>query len=279
MDAGSIPAASTKKSSDKLILMITYLINLKRAKDRLESVSEYFKNADIEFNLLEAVDGKQLSLPLSNFNETKYKLMHGKKPNLGEIGCYLSHLKALELFIKTDEHHALICEDDIEFLPNLRKIIDNALSSKINFDLLRLSGGSDKKRERGSPIKLKRIEGEYHLALNFTFKPGTGCYVINKKGAKAILKKLHKISLPIDHALDRDWLTGLKSLTIFPSPVTLKESLHVQNSYIKATKEFKISPFLRLWTVIPYRIFNESLRTLYKSFFLLRLILNTKKLK
>ena len=278
MDAGSIPAASTKKSSDKLILVITYLINLKRAKDRRKSVSEYLKNADIEFTILEAVDGKQLSLPISSFNETRYKLLHGKRPNLGEIGCYLSHLKALELFIRTDENYALICEDDIEFLPNLRKIIDNALSSEINFDLLRLSGGSDKKRERGSPIKLARIQDEYHLAINFTFKPGTGCYLINKKGAKAVLKKLHKISLPIDHALDRDWLIGLKSLTVFPSPVTLKESLHIQNSYIQATKEYKINSFLSLWTVIPYRIFNEILRTLYKSFFLLRIMLKTKKL-
>ena len=278
MDAGSIPAASTKKPSDKLILMITYLINLKRAKDRRKSVSEYLKNADIEFTILEAVDGKQLSLPISSFNETRYKLLHGKRPNLGEIGCYLSHLKALELFIKTDENHALICEDDIEFLPNLRKIIDNALSSEIYFDLLRLSGGSDKKRERGSPIKLAKIQDGYHLAINFTFKPGTGCYLINKKGAKAVLKKLHKISLPIDHALDRDWLIGLKSLTVFPSPVTLKESLHIQNSYIQATKEYKINYFLRLWTVIPYRIFNESLRTLYKSFFLLKIMLKTKKL-
>ena len=278
MDAGSIPAASTKKSSDKLILVITYLINLKRAKDRRKSVSEYLKNADIEFTILEAVDGKQLSLPISSFNETRYKLLHGKRPNLGEIGCYLSHLKALELFIRTDENYALICEDDIEFLPNLRKIINNALSSEINFDLLRLSGGSDKKRERGSPIKLARIQDEYHLAINFTFKPGTGCYLINKKGAKAVLKKLHKISLPIDHALDRDWLIGLKSLTVFPSPVTLKESLHIQNSYIQATKEYKINSFLSLWTVIPYRIFNEILRTLYKSFFLLRIMLKTKKL-
>ena len=77
MDAGSIPAASTKN-----FIVITYLINLKRANDRLVSAKETFDKAGINFNLEVAVDGKDLSLPHKNYSEIKYNLLHGKKPTL-----------------------------------------------------------------------------------------------------------------------------------------------------------------------------------------------------
>ena len=62
--------------------MITYLINLKRANDRLVSAKESFDKVGIHFNLEEAVDGKDLSLPHKNYSEIKYNLLHGKKPTL-----------------------------------------------------------------------------------------------------------------------------------------------------------------------------------------------------
>ena len=76
--------------------MIAYLINLKRANDRLISAKEVFDKVGINFNLEIAVDGKELSLPHKNYSELKYNLLHGKKTNLGELGCYFSHLNVLK---------------------------------------------------------------------------------------------------------------------------------------------------------------------------------------
>ena len=59
------------------------------------------------------------------------------------------------------------------------------------------------------------------------------------------IDKLHKMSLPIDHAMDRDWLLSLRSLSISPAPVYLKEELHEGNSYIQAKSEFKYSFYRR----------------------------------
>ena len=251
--------------------MITYLINLKRAQERLNSCKKEFKKVELEYTLVEAVDGKQIKLPHPNFSRFRYSALHGKKINLGELGCYLSHLKVLKKFIESEHNLALVCEDDIEFNLSINKIIEEALNCGIKFDLLRLSGGSDINKEKGNPFRLKNLHDEFHLSINFGFKPGTGCYLINRKGAAEILKRLKIMSLPIDHAIDRDWLLNVKSLSVTPSPVNLKKELHLNHSFINASKEYKLNFFLRYWVMIPYRFLNELIRIIYKIFFYIKI--------
>ena len=107
------------------------------------SCEEEFRKAGLDFNIIEAIDGKELKLPHDNFSSIKYSLLHGKKSNLGELGCYLSHLKVLKTFIESEEKYALVCEDDIKIDSEIKEIVDKALNSDIDFDLLRLSGGSN----------------------------------------------------------------------------------------------------------------------------------------
>tara|TARA_B100000035_G_scaffold246797_1_gene215495 strand:- start:907 stop:1674 length:768 start_codon:yes stop_codon:yes gene_type:complete len=255
--------------------VITYLINLKRANDRLVSAKETFDKVGIVFNLEEAIDGKDLSLPHKNYSELKYNLLHGKKTNLGELGCYLSHLNVLKKFLNTEENWALVCEDDIEFNEDIVEIINDAINSGINFDLLRLSGGSNRNKEKGLPLKLKKINNNFFLSLNFGFKSGTGCYLINRLAAENIIKKIYKMSLPIDHAMDRDWILNLRSLSVSPAPVYLKEELHLGNSYIQAKSEFKFPFYKRYWVMVPYRIINELIRLVYKLFLLIKIKLES----
>jgi len=107
--------------------------------------------------------------------------------------------------------------------------------------------------------------------LNFGFKSGTGCYLINRFAAKNLLEKMRVMSLPIDHAMDRDWALNLRSLCITPSPVHLKEELHLGNSYIQAKSEFKFPFYKRYWIMAPYRIFNELIRLFYKIFIFVKI--------
>jgi len=253
------------------LFVITYLINLKRADDRLISAKEAFDKVGLIFNLEIAVDGKDISLPHPNFSELKYNLLHGKKTNLGELGCYLSHQNVLKKFLKTEEDFALVCEDDIEFNQNIIEIINSAINSGISFDLLRLNGGGNRFKEKGFPLKLKKIHKEFYISLNLGFKPGTGCYLINRSGAQIILNKLDKMSLPLDHAMDRDWILNYRSLCVTPSPVYLKEELHLGNSYIQATSKFKFPFYKRYWIMAPYRLFNELSRIFYKLFLFIKI--------
>ena len=129
----------------------------------------------------------------------------------------------------------------------------------------------DINKEKGSPFKLKNLHDKFHLSINFGFKSGTGCYLINRKGAAEILKRLKIMSLPIDHAIDRDWLLNVKSLSVSPSPVNLNKELHLNHSFINASKEYKLNFFLRYWVMVPYRFLNELIRIIYKIFFYIKI--------
>ena len=107
------------------------------------------------------------------------------------------------------------------------------------------------------------------------FKSGTGCYLINRLGAKNILQRLNIMSLPIDHAIDRDWLLNLRSLSVTPAPVYLKEDLHLGNSYIQAKSEYKFAFYRRYWLMVPFRLSNELTRLIYKIFLLLKIKLES----
>ena len=244
--------------------MKAFLINLEKAKDRLDSCDKEFKRIGLEYVLVNAIDGEKFLPSKKELSKFFYTLKHGKKVNAREVACYQSHIKALELFTETSEDCALICEDDILFNEDFLNVIRKSMENKIRFDVLRLSGSEDKTKEKGFPIKLSRIYKGFYLSLNFSYKPITACYLINRKAAQMILRKMKVMHLPFDYAFDRDWILGIRSLTVCPSIVNLKEEFHIKNSTIKATENYKLNTFIRIWTIIPYRFYVELSRTIYK---------------
>ena len=86
--------------------MKSYVINLKRRKDRLEHITKECKRVGLEMVLIEAVDGK-----------IRHKDVQGKILK-NALGCYDSHLIALRL-IRDSGEGGLILEDDNIFIDNL----------------------------------------------------------------------------------------------------------------------------------------------------------------
>ena len=118
------------------------------------------------------------------------------------MGCYLSHVKALETFAVSDAEYGLICEDDIK-LPDdtklfLNDFIEFSKSQGLNWDMLFL----------GLPLKshvLGRLyfghEREIFRSLHL---PVTATAVLwSKEGAKAFLKSKSSTTIrgPVDYAV------------------------------------------------------------------------------
>ena len=251
--------------------MKAFLINLEIAKDRLVSCKKEFKKIAIDYEVVKAIDGEKTPPTKKAISKYSYILKHGKKVNPREVACYSSHLKALKIFLDSSEEYGLICEDDIEFNENFSRILKECLRTYDKFDILRLAGSEDKSKEKGNPIKLFELERDHFISLNLTYKPIAACYLINRKAAKSILKNMRIMHLPYDYALDRDWLLGVRSLTIYPSIVNLKKEYHIENSFIKATKSYKLNIFFKLWTVVPYRLYLEARRFIYKVLLLVKI--------
>lgn len=96
-----------------------YVINLERSPDRRQFIDEQAKVLGLNLAFIDAVDGKKLNslnegtIPYKN-KSIKYIL---QKPDVSksELGCTLSHLKAILTAYENNDRYALTVEDDVSF--------------------------------------------------------------------------------------------------------------------------------------------------------------------
>jgi glycosyl transferase family 25 len=232
--------------------MLGLCLNLDHASDRWEYTRRNFAKVNVHLQRVSAVLGKNLPFPIPEHDAIAYGRWHGKKTIPGEVGCYLSHIKAMDIFLDSQESHALICEDDVKPVEQFHDILASALGFQEHWDILRLSGFHDAK-----PRPISALKHGYSLAVNLKFLAGTGAYVINRYAATVLREKLLPMFLPYDHALDREWSWGLKSLCIDPLPIDQGE--HDFRTQIQ-TRNSKVAWYQRYWTVLPFRLKNHWTR-------------------
>ncbi len=232
--------------------MLGFCLNLDHAVDRWEYTRKNFARQNIHLQRVSAIVGSELPFPIPEHDAAAYRKWHGKKTVPAEVGCYLSHIKAMNLFLDSDEPFALICEDDVCPAQNLEEVLSNALCFKNHWDILRLSGFHDAK-----PQPIARLKHDYSLCVNLMYLAGTGAYLINRHAARVLSKRLLPMFLPYDHALDREWQWGLKSLCVNPLPID--QESHDFATQIQ-TRNSKAPWFKRYWTVAPFRAKTQWMR-------------------
>ncbi len=235
---------------------------MKHAQKRRENIEKFIRTTSFDYEFIEAINGKELKVPHIHYSEKKYRLAHGKKTNLSELGCYFSHIEVMKRFLETNYTHALILEDDIVFDSTFETLVNELLNHHKRYDLVRLSGFHS-----GTPVKIIKLNNGYSLCCNYTKQTGSAAYMVNRKAAKKIKEKLLPMWLPYDHAFDREWRFGVKTMSVYPFPI---DQHGIFESQIQATKNYKL-PFLKRYaTVFPYRCYNEISRVLYRTVEILR---------
>jgi glycosyl transferase family 25 len=175
-----------------------------------------------------------------------------------ELACYLSHLKAIETFLATDEEHALIGEDDLVLRPDFDAALEEAMKYACCWNILRVTGLS-----RGRPAPLVRLCGGYFLCVSLSRLKGAGAYVIDRVAAAAFLDRLLPMRLPFDHAFDREWVMGLRAAYISPFPASQTESPFL--SSVQPGTYPKLSWKHRCLTTYPYQASNEIGRWFFRG--------------
>jgi glycosyl transferase family 25 len=103
---------------------LIYVINLGRDVERLASVSANLASFGLTFERVCAVVGKELPYFKKYVDLNSYAWRNRMNtPRPGEVGCYLSHLKAMETFLRTDAPWCIILEDDVELLPGFNEVL------------------------------------------------------------------------------------------------------------------------------------------------------------
>jgi len=160
----------------------------------------------------------------------------------GELGCTLSHLDALESFLKTDDEYALILEDDAILPENLSiKLLEDELKkANLPKNTLFSLGGIQMKecrKVRGKYCdfeftgkKVLEVVPDFYHRVNYTVS-----YVVDRKMAETLLAYHHPIRRTDDWSYLYDFDSSVKILMtyIVDHPVIEKGEINKELSLIE----------------------------------------------
>ena len=241
---------------------VTYVINMDSATERMAHMAAELRRVGISFIRQPGVVGMELPYPNENFSDWSYKYLHGRRWAPRELGCYLSHIQCLRNFLQTDAPYALILEDDVKLDDNIKEILESAIEHASGWNMLRLSSVN-----RGKWWPVRKL-GSHSLAVCLTREKGAGGYLVDRKAAACMLKKLLPMRLAWDIAFDLEWLLGFKTLGVYPLPVQQKTEFESQ-----IQNDLRMIKFTSKWiyiTVMPFRFFLELQRFFYRVAKLIR---------
>jgi glycosyl transferase family 25 len=204
---------------------LIYVINLDRDTVRLESVRTNLESLGLAFERVSAVMGKDVPEWEKLVDLPAYAWRNRMdRPRAGEVGCYLSHLKAMETFLRTDTPWCIILEDDVELLPGFNEVL-SSLVERDDWDLVKLYNNHS-----GTPVKKRALAAGCYLVAHLTRTTSSAAYVVNRHAAEVLVKTMLPISEQVDHALDRPWETGLRKRGIRPMPVGFAPIAHMSST-------------------------------------------------
>jgi glycosyl transferase family 25 len=215
---------------------LIYVINLDRDVGRMASIAASLQALGLPFRRLSAVLGKDVPAWESLVDAKLYGARNRRPmPKPSEIGCYLSHLKAMEVFLQTEEPWCLILEDDVEVRAECVEVLA-ALSQADDWDLVKLFYFHS-----GMPLRKRTLTTTHQLVVHLTRTTSSAAYAVNRKAAEILLHSMRPITEQVDHALERPWETGLRIRAVRPMPILLAP-IAVESTIGYAEPRARLSP-------------------------------------
>lgn len=185
--------------------MQIYVINLKRASDRLRKVTEEFQKYGLSFERIDAYDAKGHSSEETQANRLPEEQRHFWLMELtdGEIACYLSHKLAWKKLLESGDEWAFVAEDDMAFSADPREVLEVLSWIPESTELVQLSY-----QFAGRPVKYigekHPVGKKYCAACVVDYRHGGGAtqgYLIHRNLAAKLLAEFPKVHAPIDDML------------------------------------------------------------------------------
>ena len=188
------------------------VINLPRAKVRRQNVTQQFESLKIGFELLEAIDWRNLGAQERRFVDRETRDREGRRPLTdGMIACHLSHRRAIECVARGSEDCAAIFEDDVRIAPQITHVfslVEAKHRSDKPFDILFLH-----RNKTALPyLALHNLDENFSIGTVKYSDWGAQSYIISRTAARRFLEFYPKIVHRCDHTLHEYWGKRLKDL-------------------------------------------------------------------
>jgi glycosyl transferase family 25 len=178
--------------------MQTYLINLARRPDRLRAMTAQLSALDIAFQVVNAVDARNMPDEVTNRNFASDGPL-GPLPK-GDKCCTLSHMRAWSMFLSSGDSHGLILEDDVALDPGAAALMQDAAWVPPSVGLLKIEHfGPD--NQRVLLDELIETENGRQIGRLLSRHTGAAAYILSRETARLLLSWPELWSLPVDHML------------------------------------------------------------------------------
>lgn len=196
-----------------------YLLNMAANTERLRNSKAQFIGLGIQFEPINAIDGKMLSeQEIGNVYDAKAN-RHRARSSLvtSEIGCYLSHIEAWNKVAQGNFKGGFIFEDDFQASDDLGILMKLLSEDHGDWDMVKLFS-----LNANPKVISRRLLGANHIiAMPYRVPTCLIGYGLKKSAAQ----KLVDCSIPFFRPVDEDqkffWETGLQVALVLPPPVTI----------------------------------------------------------
>ena len=236
----------------------TWVINLDRAPQRLARIGARLDELGLPWTRFSAVEGKLVPVgeQAALLDRAGFERRHGMTPSLGELGCYLSHVRVMQAFLAGPHEFALILEDDVRPAAALPEVLQRLVAAGERWDMVKLSA-----IHSGSPVGVLPVGQGHQLGVMFSRCTGSSAYLVNRAAAQRYAERLLPMQLPYDHVFDQGWRFGLKVRLVTPTPCTHDE--HTASTIGAAPGPSRKFHWSRRLPTHLYRLGNESRRLAY----------------
>lgn len=203
--------------------MKAFIISLSPDNETARNLQNALARDGVDAEIFPAVDGR-FDFPqlLKGESINQHKALTNRKAELtkSEVGCYLSHLRAIKTAYNSGLQHVAIFEDDVIAEAHIGDVMGAIENLGEGAHLVRLMSLKLRKRK-----KIKTLTGTYLLTRPMRGGLGTQGYIANRRGMEIILKHGSEISMPIDKLYDSFFLYNLRCYNVEPHVIYEKTHL------------------------------------------------------
>ncbi|MDM2796625.1 MULTISPECIES: glycosyltransferase family 25 protein [Citrobacter] len=188
------------------------IISLKKHEHRRNVLIAKMRELQIECRISDAVNGREISAEeyFSQFRVHSSKFFGRKFLTPSELGCFLSHKKALSEFIDGNKSWLVVLEDDVIPDENAEVLLDDIASFKSRcVYILGGQNGLSSFRRVVLGCHINNTQTRSVLLLTYRWLYRTCCYCIDKETAKEILQLMNNSTFFCD-----DWRYILKNISV-----------------------------------------------------------------
>jgi glycosyl transferase, family 25 len=178
-----------------------YVINLARSLDRREHITAELKKTGLDYEIITAVDGRDLDLRDSTIIDPSFQT--NVVCSAGSAGAALSHLNVYRKVIADGLDVALVLEDDV-MLPDCLESLANAVADQLSgSEVALLSVDCPDLCRMGREGSVKLPSGRVlALPIDISQPRSAGAYVITREACERMLK----CTVPVRTQADSWWL-------------------------------------------------------------------------